>query len=393
MEILETNLPHFHTRAEHWDPIPPKEPNTPKSFPKRYKLLSGSDIANEPLKEWAVKGIFPIQGISAVYGPSGSGKSFLCIELAAAIQEGKPFFDLKTKQTDVIIIGLEGESGYKVRYDAWKNINVRNIPFKTVLRQSFNVTIDKDVADLAEAVPKGCVVIIDTMNQSAPTIDENASKDMGSVIRGLKQLQTLTKGLVIIVHHTGKNETRGLRGHSSLHAAMDAEIEVQGDPESPKKSFKTTKVKDGAAGKSFPFELIPIDLGEDEDGEPITSCYVKPTPSFELRKTTTGTLGENQKIAMEVIDELLKANGDLAEGEDGWQLIYAEVREDIADRLTQVEKKRPSSRSKEALTGLINNGYYRHEGDFLLPGLTDRSQLSRGDRSVGQNGGEDLPVF
>jgi len=393
MEILETNLPHFHTRAEHWDPIPPKEPNTPKLFPKRYKLLSGSDIVNEPLKEWAVKGIFPIQGISAVYGPSGSGKSFLCIELAAAIQEGKPFFDLKTKQTDVIIIGLEGESGYKVRYDAWKTINVRDIPFKTVLRQSFNVTIDKDVADLAEAVPKGCVVIIDTMNQSAPTIDENASKDMGSVIRGLKQLQTLTKGLVIIVHHTGKNETRGLRGHSSLHAAMDAEIEVQGDPESPKKSFKTTKVKDGAAGKSFPFELIPIDLGEDEDGEPITSCYVKPTPSVELRKTTTGTLGENQKIAMEVIDELLKANGDLAEGEDGWQLIYAEVREDIADRLTQVEKKRRSSRSKEALTGLINNGYYRHEGDFLLPGLTDRSQLSRGDRSVGQNGGEDLPVF
>ena len=391
MEILETNPPHFHTRAEHWDPIPPKEPNTPKSFPKRYKLLSGSDIANEPLKEWAVKGVFPTQGISAVYGPSGSGKSFLCIELAAAIQEGKPFFDLKTKQTDVIIIGLEGESGYKVRYDAWKNINLRDIPFKTVLRQSFNVTIDKDVADLAEAVPKGSVVIIDTMNQSAPTIDENASKDMGSVIRGLKQLQTLTKGLVIIVHHTGKNETRGLRGHSSLHAAMDAEIEVQGDPESPKKSFKTTKVKDGAAGKSFPFELIPIDLDEDEDGEPITSCYVKPTPSVELRKTTTGTLGENQKIAMDVIDELLKANGDLAEGGDGWRLIYAEVREAIADRLTQVDKKRRSSRSKEALTGLINNGYYRHEGDFLLPGLTDRSQLSKGDRSVGQNGGEDLP--
>jgi hypothetical protein len=391
MEILETNPPYFHTRSEHWDPIPPKEPNTPKSFPKRYKLLSGSDIANEPLKEWAVKGVFPTQGISAVYGPSGSGKSFLCIELAAAIQEGKPFFDLKTKQTDVIIIGLEGESGYKVRYDAWKNINLRDIPFKTVLRQSFNVTIDKDVADLAEAVPKGSVVIIDTMNQSAPTIDENASKDMGSVIRGLKQLQTLTKGLVIIVHHTGKNETRGLRGHSSLHAAMDAEIEVQGDPESPKKSFKTTKVKDGAAGKSFPFELIPIDLDEDEDGEPITSCYVKPTPSVELRKTTTGTLGENQKIAMDVIDELLKANGDLAEGGDGWRLIYAEVREAIADRLTQVDKKRRSSRSKEALTGLINNGYYRHEGDFLLPGLTDRSQLSKGNRSVGQNGGEDLP--
>jgi len=393
MEILETNLPHFHTRAEHWDPIPPKEPNTPKSFPKRYKLLSGSDIANEPLKEWAVKGIFPIQGISAVYGPSGSGKSFLCIELAAAIQEGKPFFDLKTKQTDVIIIGLEGESGYKVRYDAWKTINVRDIPFKTVLRQSFNVTIDKDVADLAEAVPKGCVVIIDTMNQSAPTIDENASKDMGSVIRGLKQLQTLTKGLVIIVHHTGKNETRGLRGHSSLHAAMDAEIEVQGDPESPKKSFKTTKVKDGAAGKSFPFELIPVDLGEDEDGEPITSCCVEPTTFVDGDRPRANKLGTNQTIALQVIHDLINDTGNLAEGDDNWSLNLSIAIASTSERLVNVSQRSRTSRAKDAIMGLVAQGYFRLEENTLRVELHERTLLPRDDRSFVHHKDDNLLIF
>jgi hypothetical protein len=206
------------------------------------------------------------------------------------------------------------------------------------------------------------------MHQSAPTIDENASKDMGSVIKGLKELQKLIKGLIIVVHHTGKTENKGLRGHSSLHAAMDAEIEVQGEADKQKKCFKTTKVKDGSVGTIFPFELIPVDLAEDEDGELITSCFVKPTPSAELENTTNGMLGENQKITVEVIDELVKANGDNAEGEDDWQLNFDEVRKAIAERLTHVEKKRRTSRATEALKGLLNNGYYRHQGDFLLHG-------------------------
>jgi hypothetical protein len=35
--------------------------------------------------------------------------------------------------------------------------------------------------------------------------------------------------LVLIVHHTGKNTAQGLRGHSSLKAALDANTTADGN--------------------------------------------------------------------------------------------------------------------------------------------------------------------
>ena len=52
---------------------------------QRYKLLQASDIQQLPSMEWRVKGVFPAIGFGAVYGPSGSGKSFLVLDLAAAM--------------------------------------------------------------------------------------------------------------------------------------------------------------------------------------------------------------------------------------------------------------------------------------------------------------------
>ena len=55
--------------------------------------------------------------------------------------------------------------------------------------------------DFARILPKGCVVIIDTLNRSAPDADENSSKDMGLIIDGMNEIQSQCEGLVICVHH------------------------------------------------------------------------------------------------------------------------------------------------------------------------------------------------
>ena len=73
-------------------------------------------------------------------------------------------------------------------------------------------------------VPPGAVVFLDTLNRAAPTADENSSKDMGEILSAAKLLQSLINGLVVLVHHTGKDATKGLRGHSSLFAALDAAV-------------------------------------------------------------------------------------------------------------------------------------------------------------------------
>lgn len=95
-----------------------------------------------------------------------------------------------------------------------------------LVMQPFKLTEQQDIADLAAVVPPGAVVFVDTMNRAAPTADENSNRDMGEIIEGAKTLQRLTQGLVILVAHTGKDTCKGLRGHSSLLAALDGAIEI-----------------------------------------------------------------------------------------------------------------------------------------------------------------------
>lgn len=54
-----------------------------------YTVLKSSDIAAQPNTVWRVKGILPDRGVAAIYGESGSGKSFLALDLAAVLAEVK----------------------------------------------------------------------------------------------------------------------------------------------------------------------------------------------------------------------------------------------------------------------------------------------------------------
>ena len=118
----------------------------------------------------------------------------------------------------------------RVRAQAWETHNGHTLPDGLhMVLQPFKLTDPRDVKDLATVVPAGAVVFIDTLNRAAPTADENSSKDMGEILEAAKRLQSLTGGLVVLVHHTGKDATKGLRGHSSLFAALDAAVEVSRD--------------------------------------------------------------------------------------------------------------------------------------------------------------------
>ena len=71
------------------------------------------------------------------------------------------------------------------------------------------------------------VLIIDTWAMLTASMDENSGKDMSAAMAALRQLQTRVFNLtIIIIHHGGKDGSRGMRGHSSLLAAVDVAIEV-----------------------------------------------------------------------------------------------------------------------------------------------------------------------
>ena len=264
------------------------------SKPPRYKLLNGSDLELLPPLIWLVKGVLPSTGIAGIYGPSGSGKSFLCLDLAISIANGKSWFGRRVKAAPVVYAALEGEAGFKQRIDAWKRHYEQQLPENLhFMLQPFKLTNGEDVEALANVLPKGCVVFIDTLNRAAPNTDENNSKDMGNLIEAAKRLQALTEGLAVLIHHTGKNVSAGLRGHSSLMAALDAAIEVSRDGDS--RQWTVAKVKDGADGNSELFKLKIEMVGLDSDGDAITSCIVEKDYSTASIKNAKLPQGANQK--------------------------------------------------------------------------------------------------
>ena len=85
-------------------------------------------------------------------------------------------------------------------------------------------------------------------------------------------MQRLTAGLVVLIHHTGKDAARGLRGIGASRA-LDAAVELirEGD----RREWRVSKAKDGADGEAYPFRLAVVDLAQDSDGEPVSSCVVR----------------------------------------------------------------------------------------------------------------------
>jgi hypothetical protein len=326
------------------------------SKPSRYKLLNGSDLAQLPPLVWLVKGVLPATGIAGIYGPSGSGKSFLCLDLAIAIANGKSWFGRRVNAAPVVYAGLEGEAGFKQRVDAWRIHFGQSLPANLhFMLQPFKLPLEEDVEAFANVLPKGCVVFIDTLNRAAPTSDENNSKDMGTLIEAAKRLQALTDGLVVLVHHTGKNASAGLRGHSSLIAALDAAIEVSRDGES--RQWSVAKAKDGEDGNCERFRLKVETVGLDSDGDPVTSCVVEKDNSIAIVKKVVVPQGTNQKLVLEALRPMFK-DGTTGKAGAPPQAKCIELEKAVVSggiKLTCPSDKR-ASRAREAITGLAARG-------------------------------------
>jgi putative DNA primase/helicase len=281
-----------------------------KAPPMRYRLLDGVDLLKKPPLPWMVRGVVPMQGLACIYGQSGSGKSFLSLDLCAAVAGGVDWFGCRVTKAPVVYVALEGEAGFSQRIKAWQVKHRRDVPpALRFLMQPFDLRNEQDLADLAAAVKtSGCtggLLVIDTLNRAASGADENSSSDMGDLISAATALQVMFGGLVLLVHHSGKDPGKGLRGHSSLTAALDATLEVvrTGD----RRSWHIAKSKDDSDSTTHLFRLEVVEIAEHDDGEPITSCVVvQDKVDCEFQRVVPPKAG-NQKISYDTLREMSDA--------------------------------------------------------------------------------------
>lgn len=268
-----------------------------------------SDVMKRPPMEWFVHGVLPKKGLATIYGLPATGKSFLMLDLLFAICKGEEWFGMKTKQSKVAYINLEDIHGMGNRLHAYQE-RKGLIPDNDFLNYEISLNFkEKDhveelINSIKEYAPNCGLVCIDTLAQSANGIDENSSTDMGMVIGKLKKLSSELNCLVLIVHHSGKIQGSGMRGHSSLLGAVDCAIEISSNGST--KKWNIAKSKNGANDIERQFHLEPVPLGMDEDGNPISSAVVTPVINIQAmnnhNKDSKGDANKDKRILQVIHD-------------------------------------------------------------------------------------------
>lgn len=250
--------------------VDPAEPIDPSQRP-RVELIPWNSLQDVPVK-WLIKDLVPAQSFVALYGKPGSYKSFVALYLASMIATGQAAFDRDTAQGDVIYLAGEGGAGLKARRDALikqygleDRVRIHFIKAQLNLR-STEADLEALIAAVQDASLKPSLIIIDTLARAFGGGNENSSEDMGAFIGHIGQLQAKLSTAVMIVHHSGKDEAKGQRGHSSLLGAVDAELEVVkvSEEDSPDRvgQLTITKQKDGEDGIKIGYRMETIQLSD-----------------------------------------------------------------------------------------------------------------------------------
>jgi len=203
--------------------------------------------------------------------------------MAEAVATGRPWMGNQvTNPGAVLYIAGEGHGGIGARIKACKINNqtkdgaeIYVIRYQLNLRSSaddFNLLMES-IDNLIERTGIELrLVQIDTLARAFGGGNENDSQDMGAFIHNAGRLQRKLDCALMVLHHSGKDATKGLRGHSSLLGAVDTQLELQKlvtddlkEGVAGQATLTISKQKDGQDNLKFGFEMVQININQGQD--------------------------------------------------------------------------------------------------------------------------------
>ena len=256
---------------------------------------------------YIIKGWIAENSISVVYGPSNVGKSFFCMSLAYHIAAGEEWVGSKVKRGSVLYLATEGGRAFENRLFALHkkhgfndvSLAVRPSPINLYDAEEDIAKIEAIMSEIGKRMEPVTVLVIDTLARAtAGQMDENNNSEMSKLIAGLDAIRERTGVHIMLVHHSGKDTSKGARGASALRAACDTEIELSFDEETRVRTARATKQRDMETGAEINFILQTVELGEDTDGDQVTTCIIREATREEMEEVHNDARpqGQNQKL-------------------------------------------------------------------------------------------------
>jgi hypothetical protein len=324
---------------------------------KKFEFVKAARFAAGAPPGWIVRGVLPRAALGVFYGESGAGKSFGVLDLLGHIVEDRDWRGCKTTPgLSAGYIVAEGAAGFRLRLDAFSKHHDAHLERLAVMAGQPRFMERDDIIAVGKsmlAYGRMDLLVVDTLAQVTAGANENSGEDMGRVIAHCQTLHAVTGAMVLLVHHSGKDASKGARGWSGIKGALDVEIEVTRNGED--RALTVTKLKDGQGeGTSYGFRLTEVPLGMDDDGEVFGSCIVTPTKG-RLGQAQAAPKGKHESLVHEVVMGLL----DAPEAPDV-NLILTEC----AARMPQDPQRRDARRqhARRALESLIQRGAFVLKG-------------------------------
>jgi hypothetical protein len=291
---------------------------SPKTDRRRFRPVRFKDVILNVSRPYLVERILPREGLIVIWGPPKCGKTFWTLDLAMHVALRRKYRGRRVHQGTVVYIASEGERGLSARVHAFKARHLgkdeQDPPFYLLTTR---LNLVKDVETLIQDIrvalgEQQCVlIVIDTLNRTIAGGESNDA-DMTAYIDAADQLRRAFTSTVAIIHHCAVQGSRP-RGHSSLDGAADAQISAKKDAAG---HVLTTVefMKDGLEGETTLSRLVSVEVGVDEDNQPITSLIVEPVEPSEPQsvREKTPKLANKQQIALDTLRKAIAAAGEPA---------------------------------------------------------------------------------
>jgi AAA domain/Bifunctional DNA primase/polymerase, N-terminal len=312
--------PPIDAPPDHWSAEPEPdiglEPErvAPDIKPTGLPLVYFQDVKPALKSEDFVEGLLIKAAMSVTYGPSNCGKTFFMADLALHVALGLEWRGREVEQAGVIYCAMEGAHGIANRVAAFAltcGLAGQEIPF-AIIPVALNILDpNADTSRLIDAIAEAAarmaipvgLVVMDTLSRAMAGGNENSPEDMGALVANSDRMRQATGAHVAWIHHSGKDQAQGARGHSLLRAATDTEIEIsRADNDSPSIA-RVTKQRELEIDGVFGFTLKRVELGLNHRGKPVTSCVVEPAEEGPAKARVSLTNGE--AMALRILHDVM----------------------------------------------------------------------------------------
>lgn len=299
----------------------PRYMRAPSAVPI-VRFLSDADAAVRP--SWLVKGWLPKQGVVLLAGQSRIGKTFLSLELAGALATGGSFFGRPVRErVGVLILAAEGAGTIGPRLEALRLHRLGGIDAAALPIAWGEISDANEIGAIVMSAAREMqerfglrlgMIAVDTV-AAAFSVDENDAQLATVAMKALGKLAGDTDCLVVAVAHYGKSDGAGVRGSSAWTASADVILAATGEiseitGEVKDRKVALTKSRFAETGPIADFELRSVNLGLDEDGDPISAAIVKPASATDY--------DPHQVLYMDGLAGLMLAAGEAtADGRKG----------------------------------------------------------------------------